>query len=86
MAFIRLAKVVCAVEFGDYRITPRLEGVKAHGDHVAVTVLREDDGIAALHIVRNLRELVSQVEMGLMSVSFNAKDILFSFRLAHILS
>ena len=64
MAFIRLAKVVGAVEFGDYRITPRLEGVKAHGDHVAVAVLREDDGIAALYIVRNLRELVSQVGNG----------------------
>lgn len=58
---IVLAKCIDFVQFANDWVVEMLVCVKAHSHHATIAVSREDDGIAALDIVGNLRKLVAEI-------------------------
>ena len=58
---IAFAKRIGPVQFADDGIIEVLVGVEAHCHHASIAVAREDDSVATLHIVSNLRKLVTKI-------------------------
>ena len=58
---VTFAKSIGSVQLANDGVVEVLVGVKAHRHHASIAVTSEDDGIAALDIVGNLRKLVAEV-------------------------
>ena len=58
---VTFAKRIGSVEFANNGVVEVLVGIKAHRHHASIAIASEDDGVAALDIVGNLRKLVAEV-------------------------